>query len=259
LGSEYLGKHSLELPVDPVLDLNYDALEPIGIPRKWKSAAPSARRFTDRRENRWGIWASHSSGRHPEAGHYYARHFSLSAWAFRRFHRTRPEVRGPDLAWGEAQPRNYVDNHYHKPRCVREEWNFAGLEKMASFGYALGQAAAQGEDIRWLPGMSLTKHGRSTDRVRLILMRYSRPSRFSGLFTLRASVSASCPANSNQRNCDRPRFRASDGSVGEAKATKGILWWGVEDSIKKVGHLAGSRCTFDITCDCSGDEPLASH
>src|SRR5208283_4740695 len=31
LGSEYLGKHSLELPVDPILDLNYDALAPIGI------------------------------------------------------------------------------------------------------------------------------------------------------------------------------------------------------------------------------------
>ena len=43
LGSEYLGKHSLELPVDPVLDLNYDALEPIGIPEE---VEVSARRST---------------------------------------------------------------------------------------------------------------------------------------------------------------------------------------------------------------------
>jgi TonB family protein len=63
-----------------------------------------------------------------------------------------------DLAWGEAQAKDYVDNRYHKPAdAFREDWNFAGLAKMASFGYALGQAAAQAGDIGWLPGDEFEK------------------------------------------------------------------------------------------------------
>src|SRR5947209_16024245 len=34
LGSEHLGKKVVYLPVDPILDLNYDALEPLGIPEE---------------------------------------------------------------------------------------------------------------------------------------------------------------------------------------------------------------------------------
>ena len=34
LGSEYLGKHAATLPVQPILDLNYDALAPLGIPEE---------------------------------------------------------------------------------------------------------------------------------------------------------------------------------------------------------------------------------
>jgi len=34
LGSEYLGKHLGQLPVQPIIDLNYDALAPIGIPEE---------------------------------------------------------------------------------------------------------------------------------------------------------------------------------------------------------------------------------
>jgi hypothetical protein len=55
---------------------------------------------------------------------------------------------------------------------------------------------------------------------------------------------------------------ASDGSVGEAKATKGhpLLVGAVEDSIKRWTFAPGVDRTFDITCDfVLADEPLASH
>ena len=144
LGSEYLGKHSLELPVDPVLDLNYDALEPIGIPEEVEVSGAERTTFYPTVEKIAGEFGlAIRPDAHPEAGHYYrSDHFSLSRVGVPSFSIGQGlKFAGHDLAWGEAQAKDYVDNHYHKPADVfREEWNFAGLAKMASFGYALGQA-----------------------------------------------------------------------------------------------------------------------
>jgi hypothetical protein len=63
------------------------------------------------------------------------------------------KFKGHDLAWGEAQAKDYVDNNYHKPSDeFHPGWDFQGLAKLASFGYELGVAAAQQPDlIQWLP------------------------------------------------------------------------------------------------------------
>src|SRR5208283_5240134 len=156
LGSEYLGKHSLELPVDPILDLNYDALAPLGIPEEVEvSGAERTTFYPTVQKIAKEFDLAIRPDAHPEAGHYYrSDHFSLSRVGIPSFSISEGlKFKGHDLAWGEAQAKDYVDNRYHKPADVfREDWNFAGLAKMARFGYALGQAAAQGAEIRWLPG-----------------------------------------------------------------------------------------------------------
>jgi len=70
------------------------------------------------------------------------------------------------LAWGEAHSKDYVENHYHKPAdAFVESWDFTGDAKLASFGYALGQAAAtQSGEIKWLPGDEFEKAQRNSTR-----------------------------------------------------------------------------------------------
>jgi Zn-dependent M28 family amino/carboxypeptidase len=267
LGSEYLGKHSLELPVDPILDLNYDALAPIGIPEEVEVSGAERTTFYPTVENIAGEFGlAIRPDAHPEAGHYYrSDHFSLSQVGIPSFSIGQGrKFEDHDLAWGEAQAKDYVDNHYHKPADVfREDWNFAGLAKMASFGYALGQAAAaQAGEIRWLPGDEFEKAwqkyqsgaidpealfaGHPEFKIvhiqRIFYPPLARQTRISGTVVAHVSV-------------------GTDGSVSEAKATKGhpLLVAAVEVPIRKWKFEAGADRTFDLTCDFMyADEPLTT-
>ncbi len=262
LGSEYLGKHSLELPVDPILDLNYDALVPIGIPEEVEVSGAERTTFyttVEKIAGEFGLVIRPDA--HPEAGHYYrSDHFSLSRVGIPSFSIGQGrKFKDHDLAWGEAQAKDYVDNHYHKPAdAFREDWNFAGLAKMASFGYALGQAAAaQAWDIRWLPGDEFEKAWQKYQSgaidpdalfaghpdLRIVHfegIKYPPLARQTRIFgTVVAHVSV-----------------APDGSVLEAKATKGhpLLVGAVEDSIKRWRFVSGAERTFDLQCDFSFPE-----
>ncbi len=64
------------------------------------------------------------------------------------------KFKGHDAAWGEAQAQDYVDHRYHQPSDeYRPDMDFAGLAKMARFGFALGaKAASQQEMAGWHPG-----------------------------------------------------------------------------------------------------------
>ncbi|MGB8324184.1 MAG: M28 family peptidase [Candidatus Acidiferrum sp.] len=157
LGSEYLGKHTAQLPVEPILDLNYDALGPIGIPEEVEVSGAERTTFyptVEQLAKKYDLAIRPDA--HPEAGHYYrSDHFSLGRVGIPAFSISEGmKFKGHDLAWGEAQAKDYVDNHYHKPADeFRSDWDFSGLAKMASFGYALGHAAAaQPDEIHWLPG-----------------------------------------------------------------------------------------------------------
>jgi Zn-dependent M28 family amino/carboxypeptidase len=157
LGSEFLGKHLEQIPVRPILDLNYDALAPIGIPEEVEVSGAERTTFypeVERIAKEFGLAIKPDA--HPEAGHYYrSDHFSLGRVGIPAFSISEGmKFKGHDLAWGEAQAKDYVENHYHKPAdAFQDNWNFAGDAELASFGYALGQAAAtQPGDIRWLPG-----------------------------------------------------------------------------------------------------------
>ncbi len=167
LGSEYLGKHAAQLPSKPILDLNYDALAPLGIPEEVEVGGAERTTFypsVEKIAKDYGL--AIKADAHPEAGHYYrSDHFSLSRVGIPSFSISEGlKFRGHDLAWGEAQAKDYVANHYHKPSDeFHAGWDFQGLAMMASFGYELGAAAAsQNEAIHWLPGDELEKAEKAT-------------------------------------------------------------------------------------------------
>jgi Zn-dependent M28 family amino/carboxypeptidase len=156
LGSEYFGKHP-PIPASKIsLDLNYDALAPIGDPEEVEvSGAERTTYYPEVQKIAGEYGLAIRPDAHPEAGHYYrSDHFSLSRVGIPSFSISEGmKFSGHDLAWGETQAKNYVANDYHKPSDeFHPGWNFEGLAKMASFGYELGASAAQQPaPIQWLP------------------------------------------------------------------------------------------------------------
>jgi len=157
LGSEYLGKHS-PVPVKKItLDLNYDALAPIGDPEDVEVSGAERTTFypeVEKTAQKFGLTIR--SDAQPEAGHYYrSDHFSLARVGIPAFSISEGlKYKGHDEDWGRAQAKDYVDHRYHQPSDeFREDWDFTGLGKMAQFGYDLGmQAATQPALIQWQYG-----------------------------------------------------------------------------------------------------------
>jgi len=157
LGSEYLGKHTAQLPVRPILDLNYDDLPPIGIPEEVEVVGAERTSFypiVEEVAKEFHLTIRPDS--RPEAGHYYrSDHFSLGRVGIPAFSVSEGmKYQGHDTAWGQAEAKEYVDNRYHQPTDVYEpSMDFRGDAFMAEFGYALGQKAASEPTIpMWLKG-----------------------------------------------------------------------------------------------------------
>ncbi len=156
LGSEYFGKHPPISAAKISLDLNYDALAPIGDPEEVEVSGAERTTFYPQVQAlaaQYGLTIKADA--HPEAGHYHrSDHFSLSRVGIPAFSISEGmKFKEHDLAWGEEQAKDYVTNHYHKPSDeFHPGWDFQGLAKLASFGYELGQSAAQQPDlVQWLP------------------------------------------------------------------------------------------------------------
>ncbi|MGD0158217.1 MAG: M28 family peptidase [Terracidiphilus sp.] len=157
LGSQYLGMHTPVPAGDIALDLNYDMLLPIGIPRSvnlngaeridfWPTVQTVAKAFD----------LELLPDPTPMAGHYYrSDHFSLAQVGIPAFSLDQGDLfEGHDLEWGHAQMANYVAHHYHQPSDeYRADWDFRGNAKLARFGFVLGWLASeQTKPIEWLPG-----------------------------------------------------------------------------------------------------------
>ena len=157
LGSEFLGKH-FATPVGKVtLDLNYDAVAPIGDPEEVEVSG--AERTTlypvvEKSAQKYGLAIRPDAL--PEAGHYYrSDHFSLARVGIPSFSVSEGmRFKGHDEAWGKAQAKDYVERRYHQPSDeYRPEMDFTGLAKLMWFGYDLGlQAASQPALVQWQPG-----------------------------------------------------------------------------------------------------------
>src|SRR6202030_2990948 len=157
LGSEFLGKH-FATPVGKVtLDLNYDAVAPIGDPEEIEIGGAERTTFypiVEKTAQKYGLAIRPDAL--PEAGHYYrSDHFSLARVGIPSFSVSEgTKFKGHDEAWGKAQAKDYVEHHYHQTSDeYRPEMDFTGLVKLMWFGYDLGlQAASQPALVQWQPG-----------------------------------------------------------------------------------------------------------
>jgi Zn-dependent M28 family amino/carboxypeptidase len=157
LGSEYLGKHP-PVPAGKIsVDLNFDALAPIGIPEEAEVSGAERTTFSPAVEataKRFGLTIRPDT--HPENGYYYrSDHFSLAHVGIPSFSIGEGmKFKGHDAEWGEAQAKDYTDHHYHQPSDEFDpRWDFAGLAKMTQFGFDLGVAAANQPQLQgWQPG-----------------------------------------------------------------------------------------------------------
>ena len=157
LGSQYLGMHPPVPAGQITLDLNYDMLLPIGIPRSvtlggaeridfWPTVQSVAKDFDLKLQ----------PDPTPGAGHYYrSDHFSLARVGIPSFSVDQGELfEGHDESWGRAQAEDYVAHHYHQPSDEYQSgWDFRGNAKLAQFGFVLGWLASeQPKSIEWQSG-----------------------------------------------------------------------------------------------------------
>jgi Zn-dependent M28 family amino/carboxypeptidase len=157
LGSQYLGEHPPVPAAQVSLDLNYDMLLPIGVPRSvslngaeridfWPTVQTVAKAFD----------LALLPDPTPSAGHYYrSDHFSLARVGVPAFSIDQGELfESHDEAWGHAQFADYVAHHYHQPSDeYQADWDFRGNAKLARFGFVLGWLASdQAKPVQWNPG-----------------------------------------------------------------------------------------------------------
>jgi Zn-dependent M28 family amino/carboxypeptidase len=157
LGSQYLGMHP-PIPAGQItLDLNYDMVLPIGIPRSvnlggadridfWPTVQTVAKAFD------LGLLPDPN----PMAGHYYrSDHFSLARVGIPAFSVDQGDLfEGHAPEWGHDQMTDYTAHHYHQPSDEYQAgWDFRGNAKLARFGFVLGWLASeQAKPVEWLPG-----------------------------------------------------------------------------------------------------------
>ncbi len=169
LGSEYLGKHSPVPVKDVMLDLNYDALPPIGIPEEVSIGGAERTTFYPFVEQT--AKAMHLTiipDAHPGAGHYYrSDHFSFARVGVPGFSINEGQkFTGHDRDWGEAQAKDYNEHRYHQPSDeYRPEMDFKGDAVLARFGIALGwRAAMQPQKIEWQAGDEFEKARKTSEQ-----------------------------------------------------------------------------------------------
>ncbi len=157
LGSQYLGLHPPVRAKDIALDLNYDALIPIGDVRS--GTVHGAERTTtyplvEKLAKQEDLVLQGDS--FPMAGHYYrSDHFSLARVGVPAFSIGEGTLfAGHDEAWGKQQEEKYTAERYHTPADKYEDsMDFRGNARMARFGFELGWLTMlQPKGVAWLPG-----------------------------------------------------------------------------------------------------------
>jgi Zn-dependent M28 family amino/carboxypeptidase len=157
LGSEYLGRH---LPIPPsqvALDLNYDAIEPLGVPEGVNVTGADRTTFypvVQKTAQAFGYEIQPDA--EPGAGHYYrSDHFSMARVGVPAFSiNTSTKFRGHPPEWGKAKRDDYTAHRYHQPSDeYSPDMDFSSNSELSKFGFALGwQALTAPQTVSWLPG-----------------------------------------------------------------------------------------------------------
>jgi Zn-dependent M28 family amino/carboxypeptidase len=157
LGSNYLGKH-LPLPAGKIaLDLNYDAILPMGMPESVNVTGAERTSFYPTVEKTAAAFGFEiQADAEPGAGHYYrSDHFSMARAGVPAFSvNTGVKFAGHPLEWGRQQHEEYTAKHYHRPSDeFSPAMDFTSDAAMAKFGFALGwQAMRSKGTVNWLAG-----------------------------------------------------------------------------------------------------------
>jgi Zn-dependent M28 family amino/carboxypeptidase len=170
LGSEYLGKHSPVPPGKVSLDLNYDALAPIGDPEEvLVSGAERTTFYSAVEAQAKALMLAIAPDPRPEAGTYYrSSPFSLARAGIPAFSIAEGwKFKGHDAAWGEGQRRDYMEHRYRQPTDqYLPGMDFTGDARLAMLGYRLGlQASSQPELIGWVAGDEFEPERKRSQRL----------------------------------------------------------------------------------------------
>lgn len=157
LGSQWLGMHPPVPASQIALDLNYDMLNPIGIPTAAEVGGAERTTFYPEVEKTAKAFnLTIEADQFPGAGHYYrSDHFSFARVGVPAFSIGQGTTfEGHDAEWGKQQMEDFVAHHYHQPSDeYRPEMDFRGDAKMAQFGFILGwEASSSPHEIGWQPG-----------------------------------------------------------------------------------------------------------
>ena len=157
LGSNYLGKH-LPIPAGKIaLDLNYDAILPVGVPQSVNVTGAERTSFYPTVEKTAAAFGFEiQADAEPGAGHYYrSDHFSMARAGVPAFSvNTGVKFAGHPPEWGKAQHEEYTAKRYHRPSDeFTPDMDFTSDAAVAKFGFALGwQAMLAKGTVNWLPG-----------------------------------------------------------------------------------------------------------
>lgn len=145
-GSEYYGRNPLVPASKTAAAFNYDALPPFG--RTTDVVVAGAERTTmwpmvQQIATRFGLTIKPDP--RPEQGSYYrSDHFSFARAGIPAFSiRMGNDFAGKTKEFGDEIFREYNTRNYHQPSDeYKDDWDFAGLEEMAKFGFVLGMETA---------------------------------------------------------------------------------------------------------------------
>ena len=165
-GSAYLGKHP-PIPVsDITLNLNYDAIKPLGIPKEVEAAGYERTTFAAVFEKTAADFKLKIlTPENPENGGYYrSDHFSFAKVGVPAFSIEPGEhFLGHPEAWVKANS-EAMEKSYHQPSDeYHEEYDYRSNAVLARFGVALGyRAADQPALVQWKPGDEFEKVRKSS-------------------------------------------------------------------------------------------------
>lgn len=162
LGSQYLGMHPPIPAKDFSLDLNFDAIAPLGNPLSVDvSGAERTTFYPEVEKTAKAFNLAIQADQFPGAGHYYrSDHFSLARVGIPSFSIGEGTLyEGHPASWGEMEEKEYTAKHYHQPSDEYDpSWDFHGLAKIAQYGFVLGWEASTATNSQgWQAGDEFEK------------------------------------------------------------------------------------------------------
>jgi Zn-dependent M28 family amino/carboxypeptidase len=155
LGSQYLGIHPPVPTRDLALNLNFDAILPIGIPTSVRVTGAERTSFYPVVQKTAAAFDLQIQPDNvPMAGYYYrSDHFSLARIGVPAFSITAGSLfAGHPAEWGKQQKDEYISQRYHGTSDeYRTDMDFRADARLAQFGFLLGWEAST-SPVNWKPG-----------------------------------------------------------------------------------------------------------